>query len=356
VATQTLRFTTGSILRAVVIVGAWFVALTVLSRATTAVVWFAEAVLIAALFFPVVAFAGRHLPRAVVVVGLTLVALATVALLSVAVFRDMQSEAQDLQHRAPAAARELEQSDTFGSLATRIGLADKVQSWADGVADRFQITTGDLGGLADRVGGNASAVLAVWILTIMLIASGPAMVAGSLSAFRDDTAARLRWVFAHAYRRWCTYTGLMAARSLVVGGLGYLAARALGLEVPVVLAVWLALWSFIPYVGLFTGGLLFALLAVPDSPARALAVLVAFVVVQVLDAVFVQHRIDRATMRFGVFLTLAAALVGFSLYGGGGLVLAVALVQFAMSIVADLGALNDPATPDPGLPLPDVAT
>lgn len=344
-ATETLRFTTGSILRAVLIVGAWLVALTVLSRATTAVVWFAEAVLIAALFFPVVAYAGRHLPRALVVIGVTVVALATVSLLSVAVFRDMQTEARDLQQRAPAAARELEQSDTFGSLASRIGLSDKVQSWSDSVADRFQIDTGDLGRLADRVGGNASAVLAVWILTVMLIASGPAMVSGSLSALREDTASRVRWVLGHAYRRWCTYTGLMAARSVVVGLVGYAVARGLGLEVPVVLAVWLAMWAFIPYVGVFVGGLVFALLSVLDSPGRALVVLVAFLVVQVLDAVLVQRRIDRATLRFGVFATLAAALVGFSLYGGGGLVMAVASVQFAISIVADIGALNDRDAP-----------
>jgi predicted PurR-regulated permease PerM len=140
----------------------------------------------------------------------------------------------------------------------------------------------------------------------------------------------------------------MSLRALAFGIVTYLACRLLGVETPLLLAVWVALWAFVPYVGLLMGGAAIGLVAALHSPVGSMLVLGAVLMVQAGDAWFVQRRIDAASMRFGPFLTLSSALVGFNLYGPGGLILAVLASQLGLSILADIGTLNDPKTPDPG--------
>jgi len=339
--TPRLRFTTASLVRALLIVGAWLLALVVLTRATTAMVWFAEATVIAALAQPVVRAASRHLPRWFVVLALTVIGFAVVALLAATVFRELQRETSRLRDSAPVAARALERSNGFGPVAKRAGLTARTTNLANGIADRFQITAGKLGPLASEVGSNAAAVAAVVVLALMLLASGPAMIEGALGTLPPDTAAAARDLLARAYHRSCRYLGWMALRAVAFGLLAYGLARVLDVRLPVTVAIWMGLWAFVPYVGLVVGGVLLAFLTALHSPGQALVVLVAFVAVQFLDGWLVQQRIDRTTLRFGIFLTLASALVGFSLYGGGGLVVAVVLVEFAASMLADLGVFQD---------------
>jgi predicted PurR-regulated permease PerM len=356
VTTPRLRYTTASLVRALLIVGAWLLAVVALTRAATALVWFAEAAVIAALAYPVVEAASRRVPRWLVTLVLTVLGLAVVALLATTLFRELQHESSRLRVSAPAAARAIERSSGFGATARRFGLTPRVTTLADDVAGRFQIDTGHLGPLASKVGSNAAAVLVVVVLALMLMASGPSLIDGALGALAPDTASTTRELLARAHRRSYRYLGLMALRAVAFGLLGYGLARALGVHLPVTAGVWLGLWAFVPYVGLVVGGALLALLSALNSPEQTAVLLAAFVAVQFLDGWLVQSRIDRATLRFGILLTLASALIGFSLYGGGGLVVGVVLVEFAASMAADLGELRDeqgaPAVTAPSSPGP----
>ncbi|HTS15486.1 MAG TPA: AI-2E family transporter, partial [Candidatus Sulfotelmatobacter sp.] len=303
---------------------------------------------IASLTWPVVNSLRRWVPRWLVLVALTAVGVGVIGLLGTGVFNDLRSEAGEFHAQAPTAAHKIEDSGQLGALARDVDLAPKIQQLSGRLADRFQFDQREMGGLAARLGSSASAVLAVWMLALMLVITGPNLVDGMLGAFRPDTAARLRWVLGRAYRRTTRYVGLMGLRAIGFGVVTYAACRFFGVDVPILLAVWVALWAFVPYVGLLMGGATIALVVALHSPVEAMFVLAAVVVVQAGDASFLQRRIDAASMRFGAFLALSFALVGFSLYGPGGLILAVLLAQLGLSILADIGTLNDPTTPDPG--------
>jgi predicted PurR-regulated permease PerM len=347
-AAPTLRITPGSIVRAVLIVAAWLVALVVLRRAQTALVWFVEGAVIASLAWPIVNSLRRWMPRWLALVVVTAVAALVVVLLGAGVFNELRSEADQFHHRAPAAARRIEGSGRLGALARDVDFAPKVDELSGRLAARFRFDRSEMGGLAARLGSSASAVLAVWMLALMLVITGPNLVDEVLDAFRPDTAARLRWVLGRAYRRTSHYVGLMALRSVAFGVVTYAGCRLFGVATPLLLAVWVALWAFVPCVGLLMGGATVALVVALHSPVAAAVVLGGVIVAQAGDAWFLQRRIDAASMRFGAFLALSFALVGFSLYGPGGMVLGVLLAQLGLSILTDVGTLNDPATPDPG--------
>ncbi len=339
--TTTLRISTPSILRAVVLVGAWSLALTVATRSSTALVWFAEAAVIAGLALPIVDRLGRHVPRGVAIVLLSLGVAAVAVGLSATVFVELQAQARQLPEFGYRTGAQIELSDEFHDLAVHTEVRQEIEAFTQSIADRFELTGDRLTGIAAKVGGNAAAVVAVWILALMLLVGGPKLVDGTLAALPPDTEVRARWVLGRAYRRTCTYFGLMAARALVAGLVAYAVARILGLDVPVLLAVWVVLWAFVPDMGLIVGGLGLALVASPGNAATAFALIAGSFVVAALDARFVQRHIDGRSLHLGVFLTLGAAVFGFSLYGAGGLILAVVAMQFGVSVVADLGRLHD---------------
>ena len=77
-----------------------------------------------------------------------------------------------------------------------------------------------------------------------------------------------------------------------------------------------------------------------NGPEQALAVLVGAFILQMLDAYLVQRKVDVATVPVGIFPTMLAAMIGFSLRGPGGLLVGVALATMAMAVLSDTGAMR----------------
>ena len=232
------------------------------------------------------------MPAFVAVLLLTAITAALFAGLVAVGLDELRGESQRFRDAIPGAVDRLERSEGLGTVIEDLRLDDSVRSVADQAVRRAQFSGPDLPGLATAVGGRVSAVFVVWILTVMLIFTGPSMVRSLV----DQTPARTRdqvdLVLREAYGRTIHYLALTGVRSLVPLSPTFSAATLLGLDMPGVLAVIAALAAFVPYVGILAGGLPVALMAVLYSPAEAPAVLAAAVALQVLDAVVVQ-RPDR---------------------------------------------------------------
>jgi predicted PurR-regulated permease PerM len=133
---------------------------------------------------------------------------------------------------------------------------------------------------------------------------------------------------------------------------------------PGLLALTAAVLAFVPYVGVLLGGIPVALMALLDGTTEAMVVLGAVVALQVVDSLVVQPRIDRRSMQLGLFPTLVAAILGYSLRGPGGLLIAVATAAMLVGIVNDTGAVRslrqrgdeaEPSTAAPSTAAPSTA-
>ena len=180
----------------------------------------------------------------------------------------------------------------------------------------------------------------VWILTVMIIFTGPSMVNGAIELAPETKREPIRWVLKLAYSTSTKYMGFMALQSLAVLLITLSVSTWLGIDLPGLLAVTAALLAFVPYVGIFAGALPLALLALLNGPEQALAVLVGAFILQMLDAYLVQRKVDHATVPVGIFPTMLAAMIGFSLRGPGGLLIGVALATMAMAVLSDTGAMR----------------
>jgi predicted PurR-regulated permease PerM len=339
-ADTSLRISNRSIVWAVVLLGAFVLVATVVRRAVGTIGWFFEAAVFAALAYPLVQRLGRHMPKFVAILLLTAVVATLAGVLGATGLTEMQTESTRFRDSVPAAVRDLEGTSGIGAVIKDLKLADDIEDFANEISDRLRFKHADVPGIASKLGGSASAVFVIWILTVMLVFTGPTMISGLLGQAPEANREQFRWVLRTAYSRSVRYLGLMAVRAIVVGIVTFTVAASLDLDMPGLLATVAALLAFVPYVGIIGGALPLALMASLQGPDEAIAVLVGALVLQTADALVVQRRIDLATVPLGVFPTLVAAMIGFSLRGPGGLLVAIGLMSLLVAVVNDTGALQ----------------
>jgi predicted PurR-regulated permease PerM len=109
-------------------------------------------------------------------------------------------------------------------------------------------------------------------------------------------------------------------------------ARVVHVPGAVPLSLWAALWDIVPMLGAVIGGLPVALLAAALSPTTGVVVLLVLLAYQVIEAMFLQRRLERGSVHIGPFLTLVVASVGLELYGIGGALFALFATSVAVGV------------------------
>ncbi len=105
------------------------------------------------------------------------------------------------------------------------------------------------------------------------------------------------------------------------------------------LALWVGLVSqFIPTIGTYLAGALPVVIALVDGrPWLALAVLVAVTVYQQIENYFVSPRVTRSTLEIHPAVAFGSVIVGSSLFGVTGALLAIPVVATIQSIITVYG-------------------
>jgi predicted PurR-regulated permease PerM len=116
-----------------------------------------------------------------------------------------------------------------------------------------------------------------------------------------------------------------------------------------VLGVAVAFLSLYPCVGLFLGGVVFALAGAFRWPDLIGPIILLSLVLQALDVVYVQQRIERRSVAVRSLLLVVATLVGWEMEGVRGVIIATVAMIFAVAAVEAGQAIRDGSDPDPGL-------
>lgn len=91
--------------------------------------------------------------------------------------------------------------------------------------------------------------------------------------------------------------------------------------------------ALVPVFGAWIGGIVGTLLALSDSPLRALLFIVYIVVLQILDNTFVYPKIVGNSMKLNGLLVVCAVTVGGSIAGVAGMILSVPFVSVTYTLI-----------------------
>jgi predicted PurR-regulated permease PerM len=139
-----------------------------------------------------------------------------------------------------------------------------------------------------------------------------------------------------AYWRAWRYIAGSLMMAVAAGLMAFLLARLADVPGAAVLGLWAALWDIVPLLGAALGALPIVLLAAVDSASTAVAVAVVLVGYQVFEALVLQRRVDRTSLRLGPFLTVIGGLIGLEAYGLGGALLAVVILTCIIAVAEEL--------------------
>src|SRR5690348_13544878 len=126
---ERVRFSSFSVVRAVLVVVAAIVVLQLVALADTTLWWLAIATALAGLYEPAAMWLRRFMPGWAAITIVVFGVVVVIGLLGYRGAEEMSRQLTTLERDAMQTAQELEDSDQFGSVATEFGLTEKVQSF-----------------------------------------------------------------------------------------------------------------------------------------------------------------------------------------------------------------------------------
>jgi len=145
---------------------------------------------------------------------------------------------------------------------------------------------------------------------------------GGVEGFLGDLEVRLRG--------WIVGTGVAM---LFVGGGAGLGLWAIGVPLPITFGILAGLLNVVPFFGSILGAILPTLVALAISPVKALLVAALFLVLNQVDGNLIQPLVMGRQAKLHPVLILASFLVFGALLGPAGLVLAVPIAIFVVTLL-----------------------
>jgi predicted PurR-regulated permease PerM len=326
----------GGIVRLLLVVVGCAIALYLLWRVRAVIRLGAISIFLAFAMLPVVDALDRHsrLPRAMIILLVYVLLMAAVAVIGYVVVPSTVKEVAQLSHDAPRYARELRTNATFRHYDNRYHITMKlVQD-----AHRLPQVLGDLVGPLKDVTVTAFAfigqLVTVLALTFLLVLHGRKYVymGLSLTGDREDRYRQLIADINHAIAKY-------ALGNILISVLATLATwtvlSILGVPYALALAFVVGFFDLIPLVGATLGAIVVALATLTASFPVATIVWIAFIIVwQRFEDYVVQPMVYGKALHINAIVTIVAVLVGASLLGILGALIAIptaAAIQIVLS-------------------------
>ncbi|WP_195210533.1 AI-2E family transporter [Actinomarinicola tropica] len=253
--------------------------------------------------------------------------------------------ADEIVADAPAAVRSLESLPLVGPLLESNDVSERLEEEIAALPDRLRESD-----VVERAVAAAGDGLlgALWItsLVIAILLDGPRLV-GEVARRVRPRSRRAAIRFGRAAH--LTVSNIAAATAFVAvlnGTVVMLIAVALGVPLPPVLGLWATWWNVIPQVGGFVGAAPLVLLAVGQGPWHGVIALVTFVSYQTLENHVIQPAIGGRAARLPPMLILLGVLIGGSLFGFVGAILAGPTLGVAKAAVDQLRGPPGPRIED----------
>lgn len=281
----------------------------------------------------------RGMRRAAAIATVALSVIATAALFIWLVIPPVVQQVNNFINSLPEIIARLTNNRQIASLNEEYGIVDNLEKWAtDSVADGELFTTlfGGVIGVGRTVISGTFALLTIFVLTLYFMAALPKFLQ---VLYRLAPASRRERVSAIGDA--ITYrVGVFVGSQILIAATAALFITSYGLIIDIPYAAALGMVVFfaglIPLVGHFIGASIFTLVALTVSPGTALAALIGYTIYQQVENYLVVPRIMKKSLSIPGIVTIIAALLGSTLFGLIGAILAVPMAAALLLILEEV--------------------
>ena len=285
------------------------------------------------------ALQSRKLSRSVAVSLVVFIAIGIIALFTLVVIPPVASQGNDLLESAPQLLDSLRNNATINQLNNDYGFIDSLEKKFEEWISDGKIVTGAFGGVLGvgrTVLSGAFSALTVLVLTLYFLISLPSVTKIFYRLAPASRRARVSSIGDAIISRVGSFVGsqvLIAALAAL-----FVFALALGIELPyaAALAMVILFVALIPLIGHFLGASIVVLVALTQSPSKALLALILYTVYVQIENFIITPRIMKRSLAIPGLVTIVAALLGTSLLGLVGGVLAVPIAAAILLIMDEV--------------------
>ncbi len=327
-----------AIVRIVLVIGATLALLYVLYLVrSTLVLLFIAIFLAVALGPPVDAFARRGVPRALSIFLVYLLIAGGVFGVGLLVVPPIVTQVEGLSADIPGYLHDLRSNDQFRRYDNKYGITPKLEEQARRLPAHLGDAAGALRSITVGAFGAIVQLVTVLTMTFFLLLDGRRIGGFLLGLAGPEREERYRAVALDIYRSTAGYVAGNLLISLIAGLVTYATLMILGVPFAVPLAVLMAFLDLIPLVGATLGGVAIGIVTVfTDFPTATIVWAVVFIVYQQVENNVVQPLVYRRTVNVAPLMVIVAILMGGSLLGILGALVAIPVAAALQIVVRDV--------------------
>jgi predicted PurR-regulated permease PerM len=248
-------------------------------------------------------------------------------------------QGNQLLSNAPQLVKDLNNTSFINDLNNRYGVVDSLENRIDSIIKdgEFALTAfGGVIGVGKAVVSGLVSALTILILTLYFLASLPQVVQIGLKfvpASRRDRVSKL-------INAIITRVGSFVGGQAIIAALAAIFILTLGLIIGMPysapLAMVVLVCGFIPLIGHFIGMAIVTLVSLTKSPSTAIIALAGYIIYVQIENYLVTPKIMRKSLAIPGLVTIIAALLGTSLLGLVGGLLAVPIAAAVLLILDEV--------------------
>jgi predicted PurR-regulated permease PerM len=326
----------GGVVRLVLIVAASAIFLYLCWRVREVIRLIAISLFVALALFPLVdAVDGRiRLPRSLIILVVLLALLASVAVIGYVVVPSLVKEVEQIAHDAPRYAADLRHNATFRHYDNRYHITPKLVQDARRLPQLLGHLVGPLKDVTVQAASFIGQLTTVLAISFLLILHGRQYVNLGLSLTRSER--RYRQLIIDVNKAVADYVLGNIVISLLATLATWIVLSILGVPYALSLGFLVGFFDLIPLVGATLGAIFVAVATVPVNFPTTTIVWVAFIIAwQRFEDYVVQPMVYGRALKVNPIVTIVAVLVGASLLGILGALLAIPTAAAIQIVLRD---------------------
>ena len=321
----------------------------VLYRVREVVAVVAVAAFVAVALAPAVAWVERRgPPRAVAILVCYLTGLAGLFGLGLLLAPPLVDGVEQFVRDVPGYVEEIRDSEQLRAYDERYGLTAKISEQADRAPRLLDDAAGELEVVTVGIFQRVFELIIVGVVAFFLLLDGPRWAQFFFNRMAPERRRRAQRVVAESQRAVGGYVAATFAIAALYGIVTFVLMKALGLPFAVPLSVFMALCAVVPLVGSVIGAVPVALVAILHSLPALIVFVVAFALFDQVQSRGLGPYIYKRTMRLHPLLAIVAVLVGASLLGILGALVAIPVAATIQIAVKDVWVARQGTAADPG--------
>ena len=275
----------------------------------------------------------RRSPAVAVVLVVTLLLFAGFV---VAVVPPIVDQVQQFGDKAPQYLSDLQGNRRISSLDSRFHLIERARSFVNRPEQFGTSVFGGIFGVGKVVFSAAFSTLTVLILTLYFLTNLPAIKEHAYRLLPRSRRARVGLITDEILSRVGGYLGGALSIAALAGGTTFIVLELLSVPYPVALAIVVAVTDLVPLIGATIGAAAVTAVALFVSVRTGLIVGVYYLAYQQLENYVIYPRVMKRSVDVSPAATVVAVLIGGSLLGVLGALLAIPIAAALMLVLEEV--------------------